>query len=277
MDDSGRYKNQDILRQAMVNMRDVVEERKREVPLPGIRALATMQTRPYDLSSTIRYDGGISLLVHVKRTSPDMDSRIENYDPVMLAVRFAALGAKALAISTNEKFYHGGIADLTLVSQNVKIPVIRQDFVYDEYQIVEARAAGADAVLLIAHLLEPEQLRSLISITQRNRMNAVVQVQNEDEVRTAIRYEPRVIAISNRDMRNFRVDFDRTLRLRPLIPSHMAVISMGGLRRPEHLMRVAQANIDAVIIGQALLQAEDTAKAISEFFQMVSAEPLDVT
>jgi indole-3-glycerol phosphate synthase len=256
-----------MLARIMVDTRQVVEQRKQEVPLAGVHALASIQGRTQDLSSWIRSEERVSLIAQVKRASPGMETPIENYDPVMLASRFAASGARALTVATNEKYYRGGIADLTLVSQEVEIPVIRQDFVYDEYQIIEARAAGADGVLLISSLLEAEHLRTLISIAQRNRMTAVVQVQNRDEVLEAIAFEPRVIAISNRDMGDFTVDLDTTLRLRELIPAHMTVISMGGLRTAEDVAYVRQANIDAIVVGQALLTAPDRAEAISELFK----------
>jgi indole-3-glycerol phosphate synthase len=257
-----------MLARIMVDTRLAVEQRKLEVPLAGVHALASIQGRTNDLSSWIRSEEKVSLIAQVKRTSPDMETPIEHYDPVMLASRFATSGARALTVATNEKYYRGGIADLTLVSQEVHIPVIRQDFVYDEYQIIEARAAGADGVLLISSLLEAEHLRALISIAQRNRMTALVQVQSRDEVLEAIAFEPRVIAISNRDMQDFTVDLDRTLRLRELIPAHMTVISMGGLRTAEDVAYVHQAGIDAIVVGQALLTVPDTAKAISELFKL---------
>ena len=256
-----------LLARIMADTRRVVEQRKLEVPLAGVHALASIQERTTDLSSWIRSEEKISLIAHIKRASPEMETPLENYDPVILASRFAYGGARALAVATNEKYYRGGIADLTLVAQEVDIPVIRQDFVYDEYQIVEARAAGADGVLLIASLLEEEHLRSLISIAQRNRMTAVVQVQSREEVLEAISFEPRAIAISNREMGNSSVDLDQTLRLRELVPAHMTVISMGGLRTAQDVAHVLQAKIDAIIVGQALLTAPDTANAISELFK----------
>lgn len=267
----GASMSHNMLVELLDNTRQVVEQRKQEVPLEGVRALASMQRRPIDLTSTLRADHKIALIVQIKRRSPDMVEQIENYDPVILGKRFEMSGARALSVATNRKFYQGGVADLTVVTQNVNIPVIRQDFIYDEYQIVEARAAGADAVLLMASLLEPLQLRNLISITQRNRMTEVVQVQSEEEIRRALPFEPRVIAISNRDMRNFTVDAERTLRLRDMIPPHITVISMGGLRTAENVATVYRAGIDAIMVGQALLTAPDTAHAIRELFKLTGA------
>jgi indole-3-glycerol phosphate synthase len=121
-------------------------------------------------------------------------------------------------------------------------------------------------VLLIAALLDPSRLRELISIIQRNRMTEIIQVQSEEEILEAIEFEPRVIAISNRDMHTYQLDLDTTLRLRHLIPPRMAVISMGGLRTAHDVAYVSQANIDGVIVGQALLTAQNTAQAIQDLF-----------
>lgn len=269
--------SQNMLVKIMQDTYQVVEQRKKVVPLSGIQALAAMQRRTYDLSFTIRYDEKVSLIAQIKRTAPDMQHTIEDIRPLALATDFVRAGASALMIATNERYYSGSIVDVVHVAQALPIPVIRQDFIYDEYQIVEARAAGADAVLLIAALYDAEHLCNLISITQRNRMNAVVQVQNEREIKTAIDFEPRVIAISNRDMETFTVDIDRTLHLRDLIPPHMAVISMGGLRTAEEVARVHSAGVDGIIIGQALLSAPNTAAAIRELFKLTDDKPHDQT
>ncbi|MFP4321719.1 MAG: indole-3-glycerol phosphate synthase TrpC [Anaerolineales bacterium] len=246
----------------------VVSQRKREVPLAGVRALAGMQRRTYDLLSALRNDGKVSLIAQIKRTSPDMPRSLDNYNPLTLAHRFESLGARALLVATNQQYYRGDVADLTHVSSAVQVPIIRQDFIFDEYQIVEARAAGADAVLLIAALLEAPKLRELISITQRNRMTAMVQVASQAEIERAVAFEPRVIAINNRDMETLAVDLDRTLHLREYIPAHMGVVSLGGLRTAEDVAYVHQARIDAIVVGQALLMAPDAAAALQELFKL---------
>lgn len=261
----------DMLLRMLTDTHKMVKRRKREVPLEGMLALATMQRKTYDLKSAIKHDGKVSLIAQLKRTDPDMDAPIENYEPNIMAKRLENAGAAAIAVATNQKYYLGGIADIIQLTQRIGVPIIRQDFIYDPYQIVEARAAGADAVILIASLLDPEKLRSLISLAQRNRMTAVVQVHNEEEITRAVAFEPRIIAISNRDLRDFSVDIDITLRLRDLVPSHIAVISMGGLRTAEDVARVHQAQVDGIVVGQALLSARDTAQAIQELFKLTDA------
>jgi len=243
-----------------------VDQRKLEVPLSGVLALAGMQRRTFDLSFALRYSEKTTLIAQIKRRGSS-SAELENYDPIILAKRFETAGCSALMVTTNSRAYHGSLADLTLISQNVDIPVIRQDYVFDEYQVVEARAAGVDAVLLIAALLEHSSLYNLISIIQRNRMNAVVQVQNEEELKQAISCEPRIIAISNLNMHTFELDLETTARLRPLIPRHMAVISIGGLVDAAAVTQVCEAKIHGVVVGQEALITPETLLAIDDLFK----------
>lgn len=257
-----------MLYQIVMDSETFLRERKTIIPLSGMRALASMQRRPYDLSSRLRQVNGVALIAQVKRSAPDMDVTLENFQPMPLATRFTHLGAHALMVATNEKYYHGSIVDLIHINQSVDIPLIRQDFIFDEYQIVEARAAGADAIVLIAGLVQGEELRNLISVAQRNRMTAIVQVQDKKEIKEALQFEPRVIAISNRDMNTFEVNLENTLRLREFIPPHMVVVSMGGLRTAEDVATVQKAGVDAIIVGQALLTAPDAGMAIQELLKL---------
>src|SRR5688500_17943924 len=146
------------LKQLLNKTRQMVEQRRAQVPLNGVRALASMQARPLDLSSLLREAEKVALIVQIKQTAPDMQGTVENYDPVVLAKRFEYSGVKAISVATNPDYHRGDIADLTLVSQNVAIPVLRQDFIYEEYQVVEARAAGADGLVLTAGLVEPDNV-----------------------------------------------------------------------------------------------------------------------
>lgn len=259
-----------ILAQMEAYTRQVVERCKQEIPLNGMKALASMQPRPIDLSSVLREEENVSLIAEIKRSAPKLTTPIENFDLLMIKSRFEASGARAISIATNRKYYQSDVADLTLLTQNTNIPVIRQDIIFDEYQIFEARAAGADSLTLITTLLEPDDLRNLLSLTQRNRMTALIQVQDEAETRLALQFEPRVIAISNRNLHDFTIDLDRTLRLRELIPPHILVVSQGGLHSAEDVAYVYQADIDAIVVGQALLSAPDTANAIRELFKLTS-------
>lgn len=249
----------------LAGTRQLVEQRKSQVPLAGLRALAGMQRRTLDLSSVLRHGERVALIPRLRRSNTDTAQ--ENSKNSWMAKQVEAEGAQAIALALNYQFYHHSLADLTRIAQASNVPIIRYDVIFDEYQIVEARAAGADAVLLMATLLEPDMLRNLISITQRNRMTSVVQVQNEAELTVAIEFEPQVMAITNRNMDTFAVDLDTTPRLRPLIPKHIAVVSVGGLHQVKDVAHVYQSQLDGIIVGHDLLTDPDATQALQELFQ----------
>jgi len=257
----------------MVNMlRDtwsVVEERKKEVPLAGVLALASMQDRPLDVVGALRQERGVTLLVQISRTAPDREELLENFDPLALAKRFESAGAAGLVVATNRAYYRGGVADLTLVSQTVEIPVIRQDLIFDEYQVVEARAAGADGVLLMSNI-DAERLRNLVSITQRNRMTELVQVRTERELNLVLPLEPRCIVLTSRQPDSAEVDFALIKHLRRQIPPYMVVVSnLAGITRPEQVAQLADCGVEAVIVGHNLLGGIDPSQAIRALLHLV--------
>jgi indole-3-glycerol phosphate synthase len=249
----------------LTETRRLVEARKQQVPLAGLRALAGMQRRTLDLSSQLKHSDQVALIPRLRRS--DTDTSQESSQNSLMAKQFESYGVQAIALAVNYRFYYHSLADLIRIAQASNVPIIRYDVIFDEYQIVEARAAGADAVLLMATLLDPPNLRNLISITQRNRMTSIVQVQNEDEVRDAIEFEPQVIAISNRNMETYDIDLDTTARLRPLIPKHMAVVSVGGLHKADDVAHVYQAGLDGIIIGYDLLLDDDSIDSLARLFR----------
>ncbi len=261
-----------FLAELVANIRQQVEVSKQEMSLSGLHALTSIQRRPIALSSVLRYDRGLSLTVELKRQSYRGKTLIDRYDPVEQAHLFENLGVQALSVATNPLYYQGEIHHLTLVSQETRIPIIRNDFVFDPYQVYEARAAGADAVILIAALLGENRLWDLVSIAQRLRMTPVVQVQNEQELARTLKSDPLVIAISNVDWRTLEVDLSRTTRLCPQIPSHIVVVSMGGIRTPEDMALVAESGLDGVLVGEGLLGVPNPEEAIQTLFSLVNPD-----
>lgn len=265
-----------FLSEVVAHIRQRVAIRQEEVPISGLRALISMQKRPIDLASVLRHDNGLSLIIDIKRQTHYGKLMFPSlYKPDALARYYAEAGVQAISVATDPHYYKGQIHHLTYVSEVVDIPIIRQDFVFDRYQIYEARAAGADGVILIAALLGEYRLWDLLSIAQRLRMTAVVQVENEEELGRALEADPRVIGISNVDWRTLDVDLERTLRLRKQIPEHIAVISMGGIRRAEDVTMVSEAGIDAILVGEAILSAPDPEEKIRELYSQIDSDPTD--
>ncbi len=265
-----------FLSEVVEHMRHEVEARRQQVPVAGLRALNSIQRRPLDMINALKMDRNISLIIEIKRQTHT--GRVlfhDRYEPDEIARYYQDVGVQAVAVATNEKYYGGALHHLTYVSQVVKVPVIRQDFVFDRYQVYEARAAGADSVILIAALLGQYRLWDLISLTQRLRMTALVQVENETELARALNVDPRVICISNVDWRTLEVDLSKTTRLAKHIPKHILKVSMGGVRTADDVALLAEAGVDAIMIGEAILGAPDQYRAIRDLFSSIASESID--
>lgn len=247
--------------------RRLLTARKRQLPLQAVRAKARLQARPRDIVSVLK-DGRISVMAEVKRVLSDGDI-VQAYDPAALARSYEAGGAAALLVATDETVLHGGLAHLMHVRQVVGVPVIQHDFIFDEYQIVEARAAGADGLRLVAGILSDEQLHHFLSLTQRLKMTALIEVQTPAQLRRVVPLEPRLIGLINRDWETGEVNLGIMEMLRPRIPPHIAVASIGGIRTVEEARRVAAADVDAIVVGEALLSAEDAAEALRELLSAI--------
>lgn len=263
-----------FLNEVLVHIRERVAQRQREVPISGLRALNSIQKRPLDLTSALRHREGVSLIVEIKRQSHHGKLLVEGrYEPDEIARFFAEMGVQAVAVATNPRYHLGELHHLTYVSQAVNIPVLRQDFVFDRYQVYEARAAGADGVILIAALLGEYRLWDLVSFTQRMSMTAIVQVETEEELERALQADPRIIGISNVDWRTLAIDLSKTTRLARLIPDHISVVSMGGVRTADDVALMAEAGVDAIMVGEAIMSAPNPEAAIHELFSQLDTDP----
>lgn len=237
--------------------RQRLADRKSTTPIEAIRALASMQKRPLPLLNTVTAAERAILIGQICYAPHDDDPLA--YDPVGEAVRYARGGVQAIGLFTDAADYTGGLDDLTFVSRELhglRMPVITLDYIFDEYQVVEARAAGAAALVLEASLLRAPDLRKLISATQRNLMTAIVRVANDAELTTALAYSPQVIWLDPPGVAN-QLDTAALGRLRDLLPTHMRVLARaaGDL---DAISRLTALNVDAVLIDQPdLLSAPD--------------------
>jgi indole-3-glycerol phosphate synthase len=251
------------LQEILKRKRAQLTARKREIPVEGVRAQARLQLRAKDLAMVLK-DGRLSLVAEVKRASANGDLLVEDYDPVELAKVFEVSGAEVVSVATDEALLHGGLPDLVAVKKEVGIPVLRQDFIFDEYQVIEARAAGADGVRLIVGILNDDEMRHLLTLTQRMRMTALVEVHTRQELDRVLPLDPRLIGINHRDWDTDDVDLERTAQLRDAVPPHIAVISAGGIRTIQQVRRLAELKVDAFVVGEAVLTAPDMRAKISE-------------
>ncbi|MCB9450822.1 MAG: hypothetical protein H6672_05250 [Anaerolineaceae bacterium] len=234
--------------------RHYLKERMAKTPIEAVRALASMQKRPQPVLNTVSQDSPVMLIGQIRYRLPQTGKMEENYDPVGLALRFTQAGLDAVGIFTDATIYEGGLDDLVLVSRAVQVPVISQDYILEEYQIVEVRAAGASALVLSATVLEPAQLRTLVSATHRNRMTAIVQVHDEDELDSALALSPYVIGLSSYNPHTDTYDPTLIARLRAMIPSHTRVMVMDGLKTLADVETILAMDVHAILLCDVLLR-----------------------
>lgn len=250
-----KHATQEIL----VAKQDRLAQRKAETPLDAMRALAGMQKRPEPILSTVTDDGHVMLIGQVRYGTPA-------YDPVTLALRYAQAGLDGIALFTDNRIYDGGINDLALMTRAVATPVLLQNYIFDEYQVVEARAAGASSLTLIAGLVDMPTLRTLISATQRNRMSAVVRVQTDEELQATLDLCPPVIELGKRDPNSGDLDVTHIESLRAAIPSTSRVLLYNRLRTLTEAKAVAVLKPNAVLISPQLLAQDHAIPRLREIF-----------
>ncbi len=208
-------------------------------------------------------ENGLSVIAEVKRRSPSRGDLAPQLDPVAQAGLYAAGGAAAVSVLTNEEFFGGSLADLTAVRRTVDVPVLRKDFVIDSAQIWESRAAGADAVLLIVAALSDEQLEVLVAEATDAGLEALVEVHNETELERALAAGAGLVGVNNRDLTTFTVDLRVAERLAPLLRDRVLMVAESGISEPAQAAAMAAVGYDAILVGEALVLAPDPAELVA--------------
>jgi indole-3-glycerol phosphate synthase len=214
-----------------------------------------------DLAAALRGEGAVALIAEVKRRSPGAGSIRPDLDPVAIALGYQDAGASAVSVLTDGPWFGGSLADLTAVRERVGIPVLRKDFTLVEEQVLEARAAGADAVLLIVGILDDARLRGLRELADSLGMTTLVEAHGAAELERALRSGARVIGINNRDLKTFKTTLETTFELLDRIPSDALVVSESGIRTPADVERLGREGVHAVLVGEALLREPDPTTA----------------
>jgi len=201
-------------------------------------------------------DGRIRLIAEVKKASPSRGVMVEDFRPLEIAARYRDIGASAFSVLTDRNFFQGSNDYLRLITASFDLPVLRKDFIIDESQIYESRLIGADALLLIVAALEPERLRDYLQLAEGIGLDALVEVHDAGELETAVRAGASVIGVNNRDLRDFTVSLDTSLRLRRSFPEGVVSVAESGLKRSGDVALMQDASFDAVLIGEGLLGPE---------------------
>lgn len=257
-----------ILDQILEHKREEVSSLKQMFPLANVREAAVAATSDKDFLAALRHPpgDGPALIAEVKRASPSRGLLVQDFNPVNLARLYKANGASSVSILTDERFFKGSLDDLQAVAndEGVGLPLLCKEFVFDPYQVYRARLAGADALLLIAACLDVSQLSDLMALCRELGMEPLVEVHNLDELEVALKCEPALLGVNNRDLHDFSVDLETTIAMRPDIPEDILLVSESGIRSAEHVERLATAGVDAILVGEALVTAPDIAAKVRE-------------
>lgn len=239
-------------------------QKQKGIPLSELRAVIKGKPLPLDLAAALGGDS-LRLIAEVKRASPSRGVLRPDLDPVRLAKTYAQCGAAAISVLTESRYFRGSGEDLEAIRRKLPdIPLLRKDFILKPYQVFESRAWGADALLLILAILDDGELEKLLSLSHELGMQCLVEVHNEEELKRALKHNAKIIGINNRDLDTMAVDINVTRRLRPLIPSDRLVVSESGIKGREDVQRLRESGVNAVLIGEALVTANDVAAKLKE-------------
>jgi len=252
-----------ILDEICAHKREEVEARKREMPLARIQEALLDAKPPRDFRRALR-GAGISLIAEVKRASPVKGVFVEDLDPVDLSSAYEQGGASAISVLTDQRYFRGSLDDLTLVRKHVEVPCMRKEFIVDEYQIYEARAASADAILLIVRMLSDAQLRDYQALAKSLGMACLVETHDAPEIERAIEAGSHIIGINNRDLDTFHVDIRTTLELKKRVPGGHVLVSESGIQTRDHVKMLEDGGVDAILVGETLVTSRDIVGKIRE-------------
>jgi len=252
-----------MLDKIVAQTRRCIEVSQSRLPLLELKRRVGQADPPRPFQKALKA-AGFGLIAEVKRASPSRGRLHPTLDAAEMARLYARAGAHAVSILTEPDFFQGSLEDLKAAREAMNLPLLRKDFILEPYQVYEARVFGADAILLIVAILPPKKLRQLLALSQELGMDALVEVHQEVEVKTALKANARVIGINNRNLKDFSVDLKTTLRLRPLIPPEVMVVSESGIHSHADVELLRQVRVDAVLIGEALVTSPDPLSKIRE-------------
>ncbi|HTY11156.1 MAG TPA: indole-3-glycerol phosphate synthase TrpC [Bacteroidota bacterium] len=213
----------------------------------------------------------LACIAEIKKASPSKGVIAKNFRPEKIAREYQVGGAKALSVLTDEKYFLGSDSYVGAVKQHVVLPVLRKDFIVDEYQVYESRVIGADAILLIVAALKESELVKFMSIARDLDLECLVECHTKNEIDRAVQCGALMIGINNRDLQTFEVNVETSLMLKRFIPNSTVAVSESGIRNPHHLDQLRQAGFDAILVGEHLMSQQNRTKALRDLFQVPAA------
>jgi indole-3-glycerol phosphate synthase len=258
---------------------EIVESKHREVaaarqrmPLEELLDQAASAPPVRDFRAALAGPGPIRLVAEIKKASPSAGLLRADFDPIAIARTYQAHGAACLSVLTDTPYFQGHLSYLARIRASVAIPLLRKDFIIHEYQVVEARMAGADAVLLIAEILDDGQLAALLARAQGLGMAALVELHEEANLSRVLAAGADLVGINNRDLRRFVTDLGLTFRLRDRVPPEVALVSESGIRSRRDVERLEAAGVSAILVGETLMRAADVGLAVEQLLGLAPEE-----
>jgi indole-3-glycerol phosphate synthase len=256
-------KRENVLERIVAAKRQEVARLRAGIPLAVLERAAAAAPPPRDFLAALTGCPATPVIAEIKRRSPSAGALAGEVDPAGQARAYARGGAAALSVLTDGPFFGGSLDDLRAAKAAVELPVLRKDFIVDPAQLYESRAAGADAVLLIAAALTSDELAELHGLACELGLAALVEVHHERELVAALAPRPRLLGINNRDLTSLTVDLDTCLRVRPRIPAGPLVVAESGVESPADVARLHAGGLDAFLVGSSLMRAADPAAALA--------------
>jgi indole-3-glycerol phosphate synthase len=251
----------DILAQILARKRERLAECKRQKPLSTLHAEVQTLSEPHRFLPALQCTG-INIIAEIKRRSPSKGIIRENFDPETIAANYTANGAAAISVLTEEDFFDGSLEHLCAVRVMTGLPLLRKDFIFDEYQIYEAAHAGADALLLIAAMLEPAQFNDLLQTAYGLGLDVLVEIHDLAEAEKVLPYEVRLLGINNRNLRTFVTSLETSVQLAEELPKNLTLVSESGIRNRADIELLRSAGFQAFLIGEEFMRSEDEGAAL---------------
>jgi len=253
---------QNVLDEIVAYKREEIAQAKDRVALETLQAEAAKAPPVRDFVAALQSARPIGLIAEVKKASPSVGLIREDFDPVQIASIYADHGAACISVLTDEHFFQGQLAFLRQIRQAVSLPLLRKDFILDPYQVWESRAAGADAVLLIAECLSDEGLTQLFNQVRDLEMTALIEIYEPANLQRVLALNPGLLGINNRNLQTFVTSLEHTIALAEQIPADVLLVSESGIRTHEDVLTLQQAGAGAILVGETLMQSEDIAAAV---------------
>ncbi len=250
-----------ILEEILENKLQEITLAKKTVPIEQLKEMPEFGRQCFSLQRAL-IGKDISIIAEIKKASPSKKVIREDFSPLEIAREYVNGGASAISVLTDKKYFHGDIRFIADMRSSVPIPILRKDFIIDSYQITEAKAFGADAVLLIASALKPERLHNLFNDASELGLECLVEVHNERELERLDFQQIKIVGINNRNLSNFNVDISTTIQLVSRIPKDIIVVSESGIKNRSDIKQLTSHGVHAVLVGESLMHAQNPGEAL---------------